>query len=139
MPLYVMLAKLRESGLARSQENEAGYNEALRGPRRHGEVLDFYAVVGQYDYVIMAHAASIDEAARLSSEIAATMGMKISTLPTVHGDDQTPAVEPPSVSAGVREPLPPLPPDINAAAEASAPESAETEQAVAAANRRSEQ
>ena len=121
MPLYVMLGKLRANGLSRAHHATDTYHETLSGPHHHGEVMDFYPVIGQYDYVMMAHATSPAAAARLSSEIAVKMEMKITTLPTVRDDDnETATAEPPATTTGVREPRRPRSPR-NAAGTAAEP------------------
>ena len=109
MPLYVMLAHMNPHALARSEADEAAYNQQLAEPHQNGEVMDFYAVLGQYDFVIMAHAADIYEAARLSGEIALQMDLSIETLPALRKNlDEAPA-NPPMETAGVRQPNPPRP------------------------------
>ena len=116
MPLYVMLGNLHPNGLSRAHHAPDAYHEMLRGSHHHGEVMDFYPVIGQYDYVVMAHATSPAAAARLSGEIAVKMEMKITTLPTVRDDDTEPATsEPPATTTGVREPRRPRSPRNSAA------------------------
>lgn len=106
MPLYVMLANMHPEALARCNANEAAYHDEFRSPHENGEILEFLPVVGLYDYIIMAHTAGIQSAARLSGEISLKMGLTIQTLPALPTNLNEAPDEPPVESAGVREPTP---------------------------------
>ena len=111
MPLLIMLTRMNPTALARCAENEAAYNDEMREDLRNGQVLDFYAVLGRYDYVIMAHAKDMREAALLSGEIALKMDMSIETLPALRPDLSEEPASPGLESTGVREPNQPRPPN----------------------------
>ena len=110
MPLYVMLTRMNQPGLQRCTTHEATYHQELKSNHQNGEVLDFYAVIGQYDYVIMAHATNIQKAALLSGEISLKMDMTIETLPALRANLNEESATPPEEATGVREPNPTTPP-----------------------------
>ena len=110
MPLLIMLTRMNPAALARCAENEAAYNDEMRENLRNGQILDFYAVLGRYDHVIMAHAKDMREAALLSGEIALKMDMTIETLPALRPDLTEEPAGPGLESTGVRQPNPPSPP-----------------------------
>ena len=119
-----MLTRMNHTALARCAENESTYNDEMRETLRNGEVLDFYAVLGHYDYVVLAHAKDMNEAALLSGEIALKMDMTIETLPALRPNLREEPTSPGMETSGVRQPNPPTIPaqDVGALAETPAAE-----------------
>ncbi len=84
MPLYFLLGTLTESGQARMQDNPNLAVEAVRGCKCQGaEILGQYAVLGRYDFVMMAEAEDNEAVARLSLEMGVRVGLHVETLPAI--------------------------------------------------------
>ena len=84
MPLYVMLANLTERGRAMAQENPNLLGEAATNlETMSSKVLTQYAVLGRYDFVIVAEATDNQSVVRLSLDLATEAGLNIETLPAL--------------------------------------------------------
>ena len=129
MPLYVMLTKMTQQAIDRCNEDETGYHQQIKGPHQYGEVLDFHPVVGRYDYVIMAHAKDIHEAAKLSTEIRQKLRMSVETMPSLGPGSSQTTPTPPMEVTWVREPSAPAAPTmVTGAAREAEPEQAPAEE-----------
>ncbi len=84
MSLYFLLGTLTSAGQQMVSENRNLLVEATRNVDvDRAEILGRYAVLGRYDFVIMAEADDNDAAARLSLEIGVKAGLHIETLPAI--------------------------------------------------------
>ena len=84
MPNYIMLANYTERGRRIGRSNPHLLTEAAaRVETPAGRVLTQYAVLGRYDFVIIAEAADNQSAVRLSLELGALAGINIETLPAL--------------------------------------------------------
>ena len=84
MPLYFLLGTLTEGGQTKMQENPNLAVEAVRECDCEGaEILGQYAVLGKYDFVMMAEADDNQAAARLSLEMGVRVGLHVETLPAL--------------------------------------------------------
>lgn len=80
--LYILLAKLTDEGQRRMRRDRDMFLRTTGEVEVSGvQLLGRYAVLGQYDFVLMAEAVDIDSMARLSVELGARLGMHIETLP----------------------------------------------------------
>ena len=84
MPLYFLLGNVTENGQRRLRENPDLVVESVRDCDCEGaEILTQYAVLGRYDFVMLAEARDNDAVARLSLEMSYRVGMHIETLPAI--------------------------------------------------------
>lgn len=82
--LYILLARLTDEGqkmLHGDPERLNSVSSTISVPG--AELLARYAVLGQYDFVLMIQAQDHGAVARLSLELGARVGMHIETLPAV--------------------------------------------------------
>ena len=84
MPLYFLMGTTTERGQRRLKENPDLMVDSVRECDCEGaEVLGQYAVLGRYDFVMLAEAEDNDAVARLSLEISVRVGLHIETLPAI--------------------------------------------------------
>ena len=84
MPLYFLMGNVTENGQRRLRANPDLLVESVRDCDCEGaEVLTQYAVLGRYDFVMLAEADDNDAVARLSLEMSYRVGMHIETLPAI--------------------------------------------------------
>ena len=84
MPNYIMLANFTERGRRMGRSNPNLLTEAAaRAESSSGRVLTEYAVLGRYDFVIIAEADDNQSAVRLSLELSSLAGVNIETLPAL--------------------------------------------------------
>jgi uncharacterized protein with GYD domain len=84
MSLYFLLGTLTASGQQMVRSNPDLLVEATRDSGVTGaKILGQYAVLGRYDFVMMADADDHDAVARLSLEIGVHTGLHIETLPAI--------------------------------------------------------
>ena len=84
MPLYFLMGNITENGQRRLRDNPDLVVESVRDCDCDGaEVLTQYAVLGRYDFVMLANARDNDAVARLSLEMSYRVGMHIETLPAI--------------------------------------------------------
>ena len=81
MPNYIMLAHYTERGRRMGRTNPNLLTEAAaRVETPSGRILTQYAVLGRYDFVIIAEAADNQSALRLSLDLGGLAGINIETL-----------------------------------------------------------
>lgn len=84
MSLYVLLGTLTEEGQKMLRDNPNLMVEASADYDCDGAgIMGQYAVLGKYDFVMMAEAADNEAAARLSLEMGVRVGLHIETLPAL--------------------------------------------------------
>ena len=84
MPLYFLMGNITENGQRRLRDNPNLVVESVRDCDCEGaEVLTQYAVLGRFDFVMLADARDNDAVARLSLEMSHRVGMHIETLPAI--------------------------------------------------------
>lgn len=84
MPLYFLLGTLSETGQRMLLRNPDQMVDAIRDCRCDGaQILGQYAVLGKYDYVMMAEADDNEAVGRLALEIGVKAGLHTETLPAV--------------------------------------------------------
>ena len=84
MPLYFLMGNITENGQRRLRDNPNLLVESVRDCDCEGaEVLTQYAVLGRFDFVMLADARDNDAVARLSLEMSHRVGMHIETLPAI--------------------------------------------------------
>ncbi len=84
MPLYFLMGTTTERGQRRLRENPDLIVDAVRECDCSGaEILGQYAVLGRYDFVMLAEADDNDAVARLSLEMSVRIGLHIETLPAI--------------------------------------------------------
>ena len=84
MSLYFLLGTLTETGQRRIRDNPDLIGEAVQECDCEGaEVLGQYAVLGKYDFVMMAEADDNEAVARLSLDLGVKVGLHIETLPAI--------------------------------------------------------
>lgn len=97
MSLYFLMGTSTSSGRRRLQENPDLIVESIGDCHCEGaDILSQYAVLGQYDFVMLAEADDNDAVARLSLEMSVRAGLQIETLPAIairlRGDNDPEAV-----------------------------------------------
>ena len=102
MALYFLMGNITENGQRRLRDNPDLVVESVRDCDCEGaEILTQYAVLGRFDFVMLAEAEDNDAVARLSLEMSYRVGMHIETLPAIalgqladpiEGGDDTEAV-----------------------------------------------
>ncbi len=84
MPLYFLMGNITENGQRRLRDNPDLVIESVRDCECEGaEILTQYAVLGRFDFVMLAEAHDNDAVARLSLEMSYRVGMHIETLPAI--------------------------------------------------------
>ena len=84
MSLYIFLGTLSYTGQQMLKENPELMADAVRNTDVPGSrVLVHYAVLGEYDFVMMVEANSNEVAARLSLEFGIRTGLHLETLPAL--------------------------------------------------------
>ena len=84
MPLYFLMGNITENGQRRLRANPDLVVESVRDCECEGaEILTQYAVLGRFDFVMLAEADDNDAVARLSLEMSYRVGMHIETLPAI--------------------------------------------------------
>ena len=84
MPLYFLMGNITENGQRRLRANPDLLVESVRDCESEGaEILTQYAVLGRFDFVMLAEAEDNDAVARLSLEMSYRVGMHIETLPAI--------------------------------------------------------
>ncbi len=84
MPLYFLMGTITENGQQRLRESPDLIVDSVRDCRCEGaEILSQYAVLGRYDFVMLAEADDNDAVARLSVDIGVRIGLHIETLPAI--------------------------------------------------------
>ncbi len=84
MPLYFLMGNITENGQRRLRDNPNLVVESVRDCDVEGaEILTQYAVLGRFDFVMLAEADDNDAVARLSLEMSHRVGMHIETLPAI--------------------------------------------------------
>ena len=84
MPLYFLMGNITENGQRRLRANPNLLVESVRDCESEGaEILTQYAVLGRFDFVMLAEADDNDAVARLSLEMSYRVGMHIETLPAI--------------------------------------------------------
>ena len=82
--LYILLARLSDAGQRRMLEDPDFFTRVFTEIEVPGtQLLARYAVLGQYDFVLMAEANDVETAARLSLELGARADIHIETLSAV--------------------------------------------------------
>ena len=80
--LYILLAKLTDEGQRNLQSDPDAIAVAISEMKVPGvRLLARYAVLGRYDFVLMADADDIEAIAHLSVELGARAGLHFETLP----------------------------------------------------------
>ncbi len=84
MPLYFLLGTLTEHGQRMLRTNPELLINAVRDCDCEGaEILGQYAVLGRYDFVMMAEAADNEAAAKISLDLGVRIGLHVETLPAI--------------------------------------------------------
>lgn len=84
MPLYFLMGNITENGQRRLRANPNLLVESVQDCDCEGaEILTQYAVLGRFDFVMLAEAEDNDAVARLSLEMSYRVGMHIETLPAI--------------------------------------------------------
>jgi uncharacterized protein with GYD domain len=84
MPLYFLLGTLTETGQKMLLRNPDLMLETIRQTRCEGaQILGQYAVLGKYDYVMLAEANDNEAVGRLALEIGVKAGLHTETLPAM--------------------------------------------------------
>ena len=84
MPLYFLLGTLREQGQRMLRDNPDLVTNAVREcDCPDADILGQYAVLGKYDFVMLAEADDNESAARLSLDLGVRVGLHVETLPAM--------------------------------------------------------
>ena len=84
MALYFLMGNITENGQLRLRDNPDLVVESVHDCDCEGaEILTQYAVLGRFDFVMLAEAKDNDAVARLSLEMSHRVGMHIETLPAI--------------------------------------------------------
>lgn len=84
MTLYVLLARLTDDGQRNLLDNPGRLNDVIRQmDAPDAEILARYAVLGQYDFLLMVEARDHQAVARLSLQLGARAGLHFETLPAI--------------------------------------------------------
>ena len=93
MPLYFLLCTLTEQGQNKMHDNPDVIADGVKECEDDdAEILGQYAVLGRYDFVMLAEAEDNEAVARISVDLGVRIGMHIETLPAIaigvlHEDD----------------------------------------------------
>ena len=81
MAIYFLLGKLTEEGQRKLYDNPEAVSDVAATMNVQGaQILGQYAVLGHYDYIVMAVAEENEPIARLSSEFGRRTGLHVETL-----------------------------------------------------------
>ena len=84
MPIYVLLSRLSQQGVATLKSNPARLHEVNRDVEELGaRVLHQWATLGAFDFVNIVEAPDIATMAKVSVSLAARGSTKIETLPAL--------------------------------------------------------
>ncbi len=84
MPLYFLLGTLNVQGQGMLRDNPDLVKDAIRECDCPGaEIMGQYAVLGKYDFVMLAEADDNESAARLSLDLGVRVGLHVETLPAM--------------------------------------------------------
>lgn len=84
MPLYFLMGTTTENGQRLLREDPDLIIDAVREIQSDdAKILGQYAVLGRYDFVMLAEAIDNDTVARLSLEMSVRVGLHIETLPAI--------------------------------------------------------
>ena len=84
MSMYILLGTLTYDGQRMLQDNPDLMTNAIRTTDVSGtQVLGHYAVLGEYDFVMMVEADNNTTVARLSLELGVQTGIHLETLPAI--------------------------------------------------------
>jgi len=84
MPLYFLLCTLTEQGQHKMHDNPDLIIEGVKECEDEAaEILGQYAVLGRYDFVMMAEAEDNEAVARISVDLGVRIGLHIETLPAI--------------------------------------------------------
>jgi uncharacterized protein with GYD domain len=84
MALYFLLATLNETGQKMLLHNSDQMIETIRDCHCQGaRILNQYAVLGKYDYIMLAEADDNEAVGRLALEIGVKAGLNTETLPAM--------------------------------------------------------
>ena len=84
MSMYILLGTLTYDGQRMLQDNADLVTDAIRTTDVPGaQVLGHYAVLGEYDFVMMVEADDNTTVARLSLELGVHIGIHLETLPAI--------------------------------------------------------
>ncbi len=82
--LFILLAHLTDAGQRRMLDDSDYFaRECIEVEVPGAQLLACYAVLGQYDFMLMAEAKNAETAARLSLELGAKADIHIETLPAI--------------------------------------------------------
>ena len=88
MPIYILLSRLSQQGVATLKSNPDRLREVNRDVEELGaKVLHQWATLGEFDFVNIVEAADEAAIARVSVALAARGSTKIRTLPALTIDD----------------------------------------------------
>lgn len=88
MPLYVMLTRLTDQGARTLKDDPARIKEVDAQLAEMGlDVLQQYAVLGQYDFVNIVEAPSEDVVVRASVELASRGSIRVETMAAMDVDE----------------------------------------------------
>lgn len=84
MPLYFLLGTLSEHGQRMLRDNPDLVIDAVREcDYPDADILGQYAVLGKYDFVLLAEADDNESVARLSLDLGVRVGLHLETLPAM--------------------------------------------------------
>ena len=112
MPLYLMLGNMGTQTRARVAHNPRHINEeadALSGPE--DRFLTAYALMGRFDYVLVAEATDDNSAANMSLALSNATGLRLETSPILRADGLSAAIaaaadQPPAGTTGAEATVP---------------------------------
>ena len=87
MPIYILLSRLSQQGVATLKSNPDRLREVNRDVEELGaKVLHQWATLGEFDFVNVVEAPDVETIARASLSIAARGSVRIETLPALDID-----------------------------------------------------
>ena len=88
MPIFVSLCKFTREGIAKIKESPQRLEAARQVIKSlGGELLDFYYTMGQYDFVVIAEAPSIEAAMQSLLTIGSVGAVKTETLVAIPAEE----------------------------------------------------
>ena len=88
MPIYILLSRLSQQGVATLKSNPDRLHEMNRDVEELGaRVLHQWACLGPFDFVSIVEAPDIETISRVSVALAARGSTKVQTLPALTIDD----------------------------------------------------
>ena len=94
MPIYILLSRLSQQGVATLKSNPDRLREVNRDVEELGaKVLHQWATLGDFDFVSVVEAPDIATVARVSVALGARGSTKIQTLPALNIDDFLSSIE----------------------------------------------